>query len=109
MLERAKQRLLAAAAAAAAGDAGADATAPNDDAAHTGLPDGGGVGDKPSLARGGRDGKVAADVLPGDGTGMPLYAQETSAARHSKVSGRRVWWWWWFLFLSPFPGVMDRG
>lgn len=86
LLERAKQRLLAAAVAAAA----ADVAAPNDAASHTEQPDGGGAGDKPSLARGGRDGKVAVDVLPGDGTGMPLYAQETSAARHSKVSGRGV-------------------
>lgn len=83
LLERAKQRLLAAAATAA------DPAAPNDAAAYTGQPDEGGLGDKVSLVRGGRDGKVAADVVvPGDGTGMPLYAQETSAARHSKVCGR---------------------
>ena len=83
LLERAKQRLLAAAAAAVTDDA-----APND-AVHTGQSDGGGgLGDKASLVRVGRDGKAAAFFFPGDGTGMPLYAQETSAARHSKVCKR---------------------
>lgn len=84
LLERAKQRLLAAAVAAAV-----DGAAPND-ATQTGQSDGGGgsFGDKASLLRGGlRDGKVAADFFSedGSGAGMPLYAQETLAARHSKV------------------------